>query len=182
MNMELADGIKSRRSIRKFTDAAVTKEQIEEIVEIARYAPTWKNTQSVRYVLILDKELKDRIAAEAVMNFDWNTKIIQGAPALVVLMTVDKRAGYEKDGSASTSKGDHWQSFDAGITAEAFSLAAYAKGLGSVILGVYDEAKVIEIAGIPEGQKVSALIPVGVPAEDPQAPKRKEVADLLTVK
>ena len=47
---------------------------------------------------------------------------------------------------------------------------------------MYDEAKVIEIAGIPEGEKVSALIPVGVPNEDPQAPKRKEVADLLRVK
>ena len=51
-----------------------------------------------------------------------------------------------------------------------------------MILGIYDEAKVIEAAGVPEGQKVSALIPVGYPAEEPQAPKRKEVADLLTVK
>ena len=46
---------------------------------------------------------------------------------------------------------------------------------------MYDEAKVSEIAGVPEGQKVSALIPIGVPAEEPQAPKRKEVTDLLTV-
>ncbi|MCR5747372.1 MAG: nitroreductase family protein, partial [Lachnospiraceae bacterium] len=60
--MELIEGIKARRSIRKFTDEAVTKEQIEEIVEIARYAPTWKNSQSVRYTLILDKEIKDKIA------------------------------------------------------------------------------------------------------------------------
>ena len=179
--MELIEGIKGRRSVRKFTDQAVTKEQIEEIIEIARFAPSWKNSQSVRYMLILDKDVKDKIAAEAVMNFDWNTTIIKGAPALILLNTVDKRAGYEKDGSESTSKGEHWQSFDAGIASEAFSLAAFGKGLGSVILGVYDEAKVKEIAGVPEGQKVSALIPIGYPNEEPQAPRRKETADLLTV-
>lgn len=180
--MELIEGIKGRRSIRKFTDQEVTREVIEEIVETARFAPSWKNSQSVRYMLILDKEIKDKIANECVMGFEWNTKSINSAPALVLLLTVDKRAGYERDGSESTSKGEHWQSFDAGIASEAFSLAAYARGLGSVILGIYDEAKVIEAAGVPEGQKVSALIPVGYPAEEPQAPKRKEVADLLTVK
>ncbi len=179
--MDFIEGIKSRRSIRKFTDEAVTKEQIEEIVDIARFAPSWKNSQSVRYLCIMDKAVKDKIAEEAVMNFEWNTTIMKGAPALVLVLTVDKRAGYERDGSASTSKGEHWQSFDAGIAAETFCLAAYGKGLGTVILGVYDEAKVSEIAGVPEGQKVSALIPIGVPAEEPQAPKRKEVTDLLTV-
>lgn len=180
--MELIEGIKSRRSVRKFTDAEVTKEQVEEIVDIARFSPSWKNSQSVRYLLITDKALKDKIAEEAVMGFEWNTTIMKGAPALMLVLTVDKRAGYERDGSASTSKGEHWQSFDAGIAAETFCLAAFAKGLGTVILGVYDEAKVSELAGVPEGQKVSALIPIGVPAEEPQAPKRKEVADLLTVK
>ena len=179
--MDFIEGIKSRRSIRKFTDEAVTKEQIEEIVDIARFAPSWKNSQSVRYLCIMDKAVKDKIAEEAVMNFEWNTTIMKGASALVLVLTVDKRAGYERDGSASTSKGEHWQSFDAGIAAETFCLAAYGKGLGTVILGVYDEAKVSEIAGVPEGQKVSALIPIGVPAEEPQAPKRKEVTDLLTV-
>ncbi len=180
--MELIEGIKNRRSIRKFTDAEVTKEQIEEIVDIARFAPSWKNSQSVRYLFISDKALRDKIAEEGVMGFEWNTNIIKAAPALVIVLTVDKRAGYERDGSESTSKGEHWQSFDAGIAAETFCLAAYAKGLGTVILGVYDEAKIKEIAGVPEGQKVSAIIPIGTPAEDPEAPKRKEAADLLTVK
>ena len=118
--MDFIEGIKSRRSIRKFTDEAVTKEQIEEIVDIARFAPSWKNSQSVRYLCIMDKAVKDKIAEEAVMNFEWNTTIMKGAPALVLVLTVDKRAGYERDGSASTSKGEHWQSFDAGIAAETF--------------------------------------------------------------
>lgn len=181
MQMELIEGIRTRRSVRKFTDQEVTKEQIEEIVEIARFAPSWKNSQSVRYMLILNKEIKDRIASEAVMGFDWNTTIIKGAPALILVNTVDKRAGYEKDGTPSTSKGEHWQSYDAGIASATFCLAAFEKGLASVILGIYDEEKIREIAGVPEGQKVSAIIPIGYANEEPQAPRRKETADLLTV-
>ena len=180
--MEAMENIITRRSIRRYTDEPVTREDIKRCVEAARFAPSWKNTQTTRYIAVFDREMKERIANECVCGFEFNRSNINSAAALIVETTVEKRSGYEKDGSFSTTKGTHWQSFDAGITAEAFSLAAYAKGLGSVILGVYDEAKVIEIAGIPEGQKVSALIPVGVPAEDPQAPKRKEVADLLTVK
>ncbi len=49
-------------------------------------------------------------------------------------------------------------------------------------MGIYDEDKVKEILEIPEGQSVSALVALGYPAEEPQAPKRKEVADLLTVR
>ena len=180
--MELIEGLKNRRSVRKFTDEEVTREQIEEIVDIARFSPSWKNSQSVRYMLIIDKALKDKIAEEGVMGFEWNTTIMKGAPALILVLTIDKRAGYERDGSASTSKGEHWQSFDAGIAAETFCLAAYGKGLGTVILGVYDEEKVREIVGVPESQNISALIPIGMPAEEPEVPKRKEVADLLIVK
>lgn len=180
--MELISGLKERRSIRKYEDKPVTREQIEEIVEIARFAPSWKNSQSVRYNIILDKEIKDRIANECVMGFDWNTNIILNAPALMIISTVDKRSGYERDGSESTSKGEHWQSFDAGLASEAFCLAAFEKGLGTVILGIYDEAKVTEAAGIPEGEKVSALIPIGYAAENPDVPKRKETADLLRVR
>ena len=181
-NMELVKGIKERRSIRKYTDEKVSAAQVEEIVDIARFAPSWKNSQSVRYILVLDEALKAKIADEAVMGFEGNKNIIKNAPALVILTTVDKRAGYERDGSESTSKGEHWQSFDAGIAAEAFCLAAYEKGFGTVIMGIYDEAVVQGLAGVPEGQKVSALISLGRAAEEPQAPKRKEVADLLTVK
>ena len=90
--MELIEGLKNRRSVRKFTDEEVTREQIEEIVDIARFSPSWKNSQSVRYMLIIDKALKDKIAEEGVMGFEWNTTIMKGAPALILVLTVDKRA------------------------------------------------------------------------------------------
>ena len=69
--------------------------------------------------------------------------------------------------------------FDTGIAAQSFCLAAYEAGLGTVILGLYDE-NAPEVIGVPEGQELIALIPVGYPAEEPVAPRRKELSDLLS--
>ncbi|MBO6112703.1 MAG: nitroreductase family protein [Lachnospiraceae bacterium] len=179
--MDALKCIKERRSIRKFTDEKIAQADVENLVEVARFAPTWKNSQSIRFVAVFDEAVKSKIAEDAVMGFEGNKNIINGAPALIIIATVDKRAGYERDGSFSTSKETHWQSFDAGIETEAFCLAAHEAGLGTVIMGIYDEDKVREIVKLPEGQSVSALVALGHPAEEPNAPKRKEVADLLTV-
>ena len=177
--MDALTCIRTRRSIRKFEDREVPRELITEIVSDAAWAPSWKNAQPTRYIAVCDAEVKERIANECVMGFAWNQKIIAGAPTLIVVTTVDRRSGYERDGSASTTKGPHWQSFDAGIASEALCLSSHARGLGTVILGVFDETKVREILEIPEGELVSALIPTGYPAEEPNAPKRKEVDALL---
>lgn len=115
------------------------------------------------------------------MNFEHNKNIILKAPMLVLITTVSSRSGYERDGSFSTSKGTHWESFDAGIAAQTFCLAAHEKGLGTVIMGIYDEDKVIATAGVSKGQKVSAMVAVGFPYEAPEMPKRKSVDELLTI-
>lgn len=101
--MNTIDCIKSRRSVRKFTEEKVPHEVLEQLVELARWAPSWKNTQIARYVAVEDEALKNRIAEEA--TIPWNEGIIKGAPVLMVMTYVEKRCGYERDGSFSTSKG-----------------------------------------------------------------------------
>lgn len=96
--MQTLDAIKTRRTIRKFTEEPVSHEVIEKIVEASAYAPSWKNTQTARYIIIEETALKNKIAKEAVMGFEWNTGIILGAPVLVVLASVPGKSGYEKDG------------------------------------------------------------------------------------
>ena len=70
--------------------------------------------------------------------------------------------------------------FDAGDATHTFCLAAYEKGLGSVIMGIFDEAKAASLLDIPEERELAALIPVGYPDETPVAPRRKAVEDLLS--
>lgn len=178
----MSNALTARRSIRKFQPTPVSPDTIRAIVAVAAYAPSWKNSQTTRYTLLTKREEIDRVADECTMGFQKNIDTLHGAPALIVLTTVNDRSGYERDGSFSTSKGTHWQSFDAGLAAEAFCVAAHDAGLGTVILGIYDEGKVKAVLNLPETESVSALIPIGVPAESPAAPKRKDVSELLRIR
>ncbi len=100
---------------------------------------------------------------------------------MVVAVTVIKgRSGFERDGSFTTARGDAWQMFDAGVASEAFCLAAYDQGLGTVIIGIFDQQEAADLLEIPENQDLIALIPIGYSAEAPVAPKRKPVTDLLS--
>lgn len=173
--------IKGRRSIRKFKQDPVSHDVIASVVETASYAPSWKHTQITRYVAV-ENPLKDQIADECTVSFPNNGNIIKNAPMLIAVTIIQNRSGFERDGSYTTRRGDSWQMFDAGIASEAFCLAAYEAGLGTVILGIFDDEKVASLLEIPEGREVVALIPVGYPDEEPVAPKRKPVEELLSYK
>lgn len=177
--MTAKDCIKSRRSIRKFTEQAIDHDLLAEIIETASYAPSWKNTQIVRYIAV-EGALKDKIAAECTSDFPNNGAIIAGAPMLIVITVIKNRSGFERDGSFTTKRGASWQMFDAGIASQTFCLAACEKGIGSVIEGIFDDVRVAELLSVPEDREVVALIPIGYPAEAPKAPGRKSVEDLLT--
>lgn len=177
--MTAQECIKGRRSIRKYKAEPVSHDLLNEIIETASYAPSWKHSQIAHYIAV-EGALKDKIADECTEMFPGNGAIIKNAPMLIALTFIKGRSGYERDGSFTTAKKDTWQMFDAGIAAEAFCLAAYEKGLGSVIMGIFDEAKTASLLELPENQELAALIPIGYSDEAPVAPKRKEVADLLT--
>lgn len=177
--MNAKDCIKERRSIRKFKADPVDHALLSEIVETASYAPSWKHTQIARYIAV-EGELKNKIAAECTDAYPKNGEIITQAPLLIAVTFLTGRSGFERDGSFSTAKGSFWQAYDAGIATEAFCLAAWDKGLGSVIMGIFDDAKAASLLHLPEGRELAALIPVGYPDEAPTAPRRKPVEELLS--
>lgn len=177
--MNAVDCIKTRRSIRNYKEEQIPQELLKEVVDLARFAPSWKNTQIARYYVVQSAELKQHIAENCMMGFTFNTNTLTKAPALVVLAYVEKRCGYERDGSFSTPKEDRWEMFDAGVAAQTFCLAAREKDLGTCIMGIFDEVKIAEAISLPEGQKIGAVISIGYPADEPQAPARKEVEQLV---
>ena len=177
--MTAKECILGRRSIRKFKAAPVSHELLSQIVETASYAPSWKNTQITRYIAI-EGELKEKIAKEGTSIWPGNGVIISSAPVLIAVTILKNRSGFERDGSYSTPRGDGWQMYDAGVASQTFCLAAYEQGLGSVILGLFDQAAIEEMLQLPEDRELVALIPVGYPDETPVAPKRKPVEDLLS--
>jgi len=178
--MTAKECILGRRSIRQYMDKPVPHSILEEIIKTASYAPSWKNTQITRYTAV-EGETKEKLS-KLTSVYPGNTSRMESAPMVVAVSVVKGRCGYERDGSFSTVKGDGWQMFDAGIATEAFCLAAYEQGLGTVILGLFDVDEAAALLEIPETQELVALICIGYPAENPEAPKRKEVSDLLTYK
>lgn len=176
--MNAIECIKERRSIRKYKNKGIDHSLLESIISTASYSPSWKNTQITRYIAIEDASIIQKIADEFTPEF--NSNIIRQVPMLIAVTFVKNRCGFERDGSYSTKKGDRWQMFDAGAACQTFCLAAHEKGLGTVIMGIWDEDGITELLNIPETQELAALIAIGYPDISPDAPKRKSVADLLT--
>ena len=178
--MTAKECITGRRSIRQFTDQPVSHELLAQIVETASYAPSWKHTQIVRYIAVSDKELKDKIG-DCTSVYPHNGEIIKKAPMLIAVTVIKNRCGFERDGSYTTDRKDSWQMFDAGIASQTFCLSAHAHGIGSVIMGIFDRDKITSLLEIPEERELVALIPIGYPNEEPVAPRRKPVDDLLQI-
>ena len=177
--MNATELITTRRSVRRYTDEVLSKELITEIIDMAKMAPSWKNTQTVRYVVVQDESIIAKLASDCMLDFEYNQKTLSVCKTVVLVCQVNGRCGYERDGSFSTSKGAGWEMFDAGVAAQTFCLAAWEKGVGSCIMGVFDDAKIAGLIELPEGQTVAAVIPVGIPKFTPDATPRKDTEEIL---
>ena len=102
-----------------------------------------KNTQITRYIAIEDPSILKKIADDYTPVY--NSNIIRQIPMLVAVTFIKGRSGFERDGSYSTKKGDRWQMFDVGVACQSFCLAAKEQGLGTVIMGIFDEEKITEL-------------------------------------
>ena len=171
--------IKERRSVRRFKGQPVDRETMREIVSISRWAPSWANFQIARYTLVDDETTIKRLAADAVEGFAYNTNILNGAPGVAVLSFVKGKSGKLNKDEYATSKADVWEVFDAGIACQTFCLAAHAKGVGTVIMGVINDVSISQIVGLPDEETVAALIAYGYPDEALAATPRKGVDEIL---
>jgi len=179
-DMELQEAIETRRSVRKYQDKPVSREQIEQVVALAAHAPSWKNSQISRY-LVLEGEEKAEVCRRFVEPAHQNNaKIVDLVPALVVQTFVTGRSGYDQSGETASDRGEGWQYYDCGIAAQTFCLAAHDMGLGTVIMGIFDRKGLQDYLNLPQGQEVMALIALGYPQGTAGGPKRKGVEELLS--
>ena len=111
--MDVLECIRSRRSIRRFKPEKVGRSEIEQLIDCARWAPSWNNCKAVRYTAVENEAELKRIAETLVAP--ENVRIVGNAPLLLVLSIVKKRSGYERNGTTSTAKGSSWEMFDTGV-------------------------------------------------------------------
>jgi nitroreductase len=169
--MDLFEAIASRRSVRQFrTDAAVSDEAVQTIIEAGTLAPSAGNEQSWRFIVVRDVDLKRRLATEA-----GHQAFIQQAPVAIVVAADMRRAG-EKYGERGRLT---YAIQETAAAIENMLLAICALGLGSCWVGAFDETKAAQILDLPSNLRPVAILPVGVAVEPKgAAPARRRMADV----
>ncbi len=176
--MEAQKVLRERRSIRNFKNEKIDRSIIKDIIETTTYAPTWTNSQPMRYTVIENELIKSKIAEQCFEGFASNVKITNRSAGIIVLTYVNGLSGRSPLGQIISSKGDSWSMFDSGVAANQLALAAHDRGVATVIIGAFDEKKVEQIINIPEGEVVAALIAYGIEESHPNAPKRKTLDEI----
>jgi len=152
--MELTQAIMERRSIRRYRKDPVCGCAIAGLIEAARQAPSWKNGQCWRFILVRDPEMLQRIAGE---NY--------GAPACIVACGLPEESGRNNE--------QDYYLVDVAIAMEHLVLAAVDMGLGTCWVSgrMLQEQVIKEALGIPQEVRVVAMTPLGYPNGDlPPAP------------
>lgn len=178
--METKNCIQQRRSIRRFQSARLPDELIAELVGRARCAPSWANTQAVRYFCIADPKTKSAIGA---CCGEHNRRIVDSAPNLFVITAVKGLSGLERGEPLPypSHTPEAWLMIDCGIAVQTLCLAAWDMGVGTVIMGGYDIERVAKILALPENQVLAAVVAAGYPDEDPAPPRRRELSEILRI-
>ena len=170
--------IRGRRTVRRYSDRPLERETLDAVFENVRFAPSWKNSQTARYT-VLQGEKKAEFIEKALTVWPRNAEIAAAAQAVIVVSTVHGIAGFNEDGSFSTAKEDRWEVFDAGIATQQLCLALYAEGVGSVIMGLFDEKNAAEAISLPESEIVSVVVCAGYDADCAKCPPKKEKKEIV---
>ena len=176
--MELKDAIFTRRSVRKFTDYNVTDDEIKEIIEAGRYAPSWKNLQTWEFVVLRDKKIIADVA-ETIRIGNPSRECAKNVSAMIIVCARKDESGLI-DGEKIT-KFNEWFMFDAALSVQNMCLRIHDLGLGTVIVGTVGHEKTKKILNIPENMEVVVALPIGKPAYEPKEKPRKELNDFVHI-
>jgi len=163
------EAIRIRRSVRKYEETAVSDEQINQVLESARYAESWANKQGWHILVVKSADTRAKLAAA--LEGNPGAKAVAQAPVLLAVCM---------DPAASGSlPGREYFMTDAGILMDHLMLEAADLGLGTVFIGMFDEDKVREVLGVPAEFRIVGLTPLGVPAKIPGERPRNELGDIV---
>jgi nitroreductase len=175
--MEVIETIKTRRSIRKYKSTPVDDKTIELVLEAARWAPSWANTQCWRFIVVQDSNTKAELA-DVLLGDNPAYDAVKNAPIVIVACAELGISGYSSKGEPGTDKGD-WYMFDVALAMQNLVLAAHSLGLATVHVGHFDAKKAASILRVPEGFCVVSMTPLGYPDQQRNPRPRKELPEIV---
>jgi nitroreductase len=169
--------ILSRQSDRSYNDKPIENEKIERIVEAGRMAPSACNAQPWKFIVVTESSLISKLAEAASAELIGMNSFVNQAPVLVVV--IREKANFTSRIGA-TIKSKDYSLIDIGIASENICLQARAEGIGSCMIGWFDEKKVKKILGIPSPKRVELIITLGYPDREKREKRRKPLSEIVS--
>ena len=174
--MEVMEAIKNRRSIRKYKTDPVDDMALETVMEAARLAPSWSNTQCWEFIVVRDGGIRGKLA-DTLSDTNSALDAVRHAPLVIVACAELGKSGYH-NGVPGTDKGD-WFMFDVALAMHNLVLAAQALGLATVYVGLFNAKEVAKILDVPQGHCAVAMTPLGYPDQERNPRPRKELSEIV---
>ena len=174
---EFLDLINSRQSDRKYSDRKVDKDILNRIVEAGRMAPSACNAQPWKFIVVNDPQLVLKVAEAASAKLIGMNSFVAQAPVIIVI--VREKANMSSKVGA-TIKNKDYSLFDIGIATENICLQAEAEGIGSCIIGWFDEKMIRKLLSIPKSKRVELLITLGYSLSDKREKRRKPAEETVS--
>jgi len=171
INMNFLDLANKRYSVRNYKDSPVPKEQLERCIEAARLAPSACNSQPWKFIIVDQPQLRNHLAKAAFEGLlDFN-HFAFSAPVLVLVVSQKQKISAKLGGIV---KGRDFRLMDIAIAAEHFCLQAAELGLGTCMLGWFNQKKVRKTLSIPTLERVELIISVGFAANETTPDKKRK--------
>jgi nitroreductase len=167
---DFLDLIISRQSDRKYSDKPVEKEILDRIIEAGRMAPSACNAQPWKFIVVTDPDLIPKLAEAASAKLIGMNSFVNQATALIVIV---RESPNFTSKVGATIKNKDYSLIDIGIASENICLQAKAEGIGSCILGWFDESYVKKLLSIPRSKRVELIITLGYSLSDKREKRRK---------
>ena len=164
--MQFIELATKRYSVRSYKPEPVEDDKLQLVLEVARLAPTAANRQAFRLIVISTKDRESELLR--IYSRPWFVQ----APVVICICTVSDEAWIRADGK-------NYSDVDAAIVMDHLVLAAADLGLGTCWIGAFDPTAAREVLGIPGGASPIAFTPLGYPADQSRAKKRKNLDDLV---
>ncbi|PLX07928.1 MAG: NAD(P)H nitroreductase [Marinilabiliales bacterium] len=161
--MDFLKLVELRQSDRKFIDKDIEEEKLARCLETARLAPSASNSQPWTFIVINDKNLKDEVAYSTYGPLKSFNKFVPQSNIIIAIVQEKKKILTEIGGRI---KDKDYALMDIGIAAEHICLAAAEEGIGSCMLGWFDEKKVKQLLKVPENKNIPLLIALGYTPDD----------------
>lgn len=176
--MDAIDCILTRRSIRRYKPDPLPEGALERIIELASWAPSWANSQCVRYIAV-SGQLKEQLVA--LLGTGNKATAVSQAPVVLAVCVIHGLSGALRD-NPENEKGEAWTYFDCGGAVQTLCLAAKALGYGTLQIGAFNYEAVGDLLDIPVHLELMELVTVGIANIEPAPPARHSVKELLSYK